>query len=106
MMQIEELLIQYETDVRFPDLSGMEHLDMLPTRSRIAAFQGELSPEQQSRLLDADQHLLHSADSFYRSVVKVADLAEWRDESAASSEEWWWYLDVLASVPQFSMAGD
>lgn len=106
MTQIEQWLTQYETDVRFPDVSGMEHLDMLLTRSQIAAELSDLNPEQQSRLLYADQHLLHNAEQFHRSIAQVADLAEWRNESAASPEEWWWYLDVLASVPQPSMAGD
>lgn len=78
---------------------------MLLTRSRIAAGQAELNPEQQNRLLDADQHLLHDAEQFYRSIPQVADLDKWRSESAASPEEWW-YLDVLTSVPQLSMAGD
>lgn len=103
--QIGQWLTQYETDVRFADVSGMEHLDMLLTRSRIAAGQAELNPEQQNRLLDADQHLLHDAEQFYRSIPQVADLDKWRSESAASPEEWW-YLDVLTSVPQLSMAGD
>jgi hypothetical protein len=106
MTEIELALTQYETDVRFPDVSGMEHLDMLLTRSRIAAHKGELTPEQYARLLDADQRLFHNAEQFYRAIAAVADLAEWRSESAASPEEWWWYLDVLASVPQLSVTGD
>jgi hypothetical protein len=106
MIQIEQWLTQYETDVRFPDVSGMEHLDMLLTRSRIAANQPALTPEQRIRLLDADQRLFHNAEQFYRAIAAVADLAEWRSESAASPEEWWWYLDVVTSIPQFLMAGD
>ncbi len=106
MTQTELWLTQYETDVRFPDVSGMEHLDMLLTRSRIATHQSELTPEQQLRLLDADQLLVHNAEQFYQAILSVADLAEWRNTSAASPEEWWWYLDVLASVPQFLVAGD
>lgn len=106
MTEIELGLIQYETDVRFPDVSGMEHLDMLLTRSRIAAHKGELTPEQQARLLDADQRLIHNAERFYQAIAAVADLTDWRNESGVSPEEWWWYLDVLASVPQLSVAGD
>lgn len=102
----ELLLSQYEADVRFPDVSGMEHLDMLLTRSRIATTWQELTPEQQGRLSNADQRLLHNAEQFYQAIVSAADLAEWRNTSAASPEEWWWYLDVLASVPQFLVAGD
>jgi hypothetical protein len=103
---LELLLTHYETDVRFPDVNGMEHLDMLLTRSQIAAHKGELTPEQHARLLDADQRLIHNADQFYKAISAVADLAEWRSESATSPEAWWWYLDVLASVPQLSVVGD
>lgn len=105
MNQLESWLTQYETDVRFPDVSGMEHLDMFLTRSRIAADKDTLTPDQTERLLNADQQLLHNAEQFYRAITAVADLAEWRVTSAASPEEWWWYLDVLVSVPLYSMAG-
>ncbi len=104
MNQIELWLTQYETDVRFPDVSGLEHLDMLLTRSRIALQKESLTPEQNERLLSADQHLLHNAERFYRAIAAVADLVEWRKTSAVSPEEWWWYLDVLVSVPQYSVA--
>lgn len=106
MKQLESWLTQYETDVRFPDVSGMEHLDMLLTRSRIAADKDALTPDQTERLLNADQQLLQNAEQFYRAIAAVADLAEWRTTSAVSSEEWWWYLDVLVSVPLYSMAGN
>ena len=106
MTQIEEMLTQYETDVRFPDVSGLEHLDMLMTRSRIGAQRFELTPEQQSRLLDADQRLLHHAELFYQAIASVADLAEWRNDSIISPDEWWWYLDVLISLPQPLTVGE
>jgi hypothetical protein len=106
MNQIEQWLTQYETDARFPDVSGMEHLDMLLTRSRIAVHQEDLSPEQHGRLLDAYPQLYYNAEAFYQAITRVADLTAWRNDSAASPEEWWWYLDVLVSVPQFSMAQD
>lgn len=106
MTQIELWLTQYETDVRFPDVSGMEHLDMLLTRSQIATHQPELNTEQQQRLLDADQLLVHNAEQFYQAILSVADLAQWRSTSAASPEEWWWYLDVLVNVPHLPVMGD
>ncbi len=106
MIEIEEWLNQYEADVRFPDVSGMEHLDMLLTRSRIAAHQEEMMPEQHIRLLEADRQLYSNAEAFFRAIARVADLSVWRNDSAVSPEDWWWYLDVLASVPQFSMAQD
>ena len=100
----ESWLTHYETDVCFPDVSGMEHLDMLLTRSRIAATKKELTPDQAERLLNADQHLLHNAEQFYRAIATVADLAEWGLTSSVSPEEWWWYLDVLVSVPHLTVA--
>lgn len=105
MKHLESWLAQYETDVRFPDVSGMEHLDMLLTRSRIAAEKDVLTDEQAGRLREADRYLLHNAEQFYEAIAAVANLAEWRETSGVSPEEWWWFLDVLVSVPQYSVAG-
>lgn len=104
MTQIESWLTQYETDVRFPDVSGMEHLDMLITRSNIAANKNRLTPEQVNRLLVADEALFQNAERFTRAITAVGELAEWRNARVISPEEWWWYLDVLVSVPQFTFA--
>ncbi len=104
MTQIESWLTQYETDVRFPDVSGMEHLDMLITRSNIAANKNRLTPEQVNRLLVADEALFQNAERFTRAITAVGELAEWRNARVISPEEWWWYLDVLVSVPQFTLA--
>lgn len=105
MKHLESWLAQYETDVRFPDVSGMEHLNMLLTRSRIAAEKDVLTDEQAGRLREADHYLLHNAEQFYEAIAAVANLAEWRETSGVSPEEWWWFLDVLVSVPQYSVAG-
>jgi hypothetical protein len=35
-MSYKELIAAYEADVQFPNVSGMEQLDMLMTRSEIA----------------------------------------------------------------------
>lgn len=105
MNQLELWLTQYETDVCFPDVSGMEHVDMLLTRSRIATEKELLTDQQTERLREADQRLLHNAESFYEAITAVANLAEWRETSGISPEEWWWFLDVLVSVPQYSVAG-
>jgi len=105
MSQLELWLNQYETDVRFPDVSGMEHLDMLLTRSRIAAAKDSLTPEQMSRLQSADQYLLQFAEQFHQAISAVANLSVWRQNANVSPEEWWWYLDVLISVPQYAPAG-
>lgn len=75
MTQIESWLTQYETDVRFPDVSGMEHLDMLITRSNIAANKNRLTPEQVNRLLVADEALFQNAERFTRAITAVGELA-------------------------------
>lgn len=102
---LERLLTQYETDVRFPDVSGMEHLDMLLTRSRIAEHKDDLTAGQSARLADADLQLLHAAARFNRAILAVADLTAWREDSGAPPDHWWWYLDVLTNVPQLVQAG-
>jgi hypothetical protein len=94
--ELEKLLLAYETDVRFPDVSGMEHLDMLLTRTKIEEHKGRLSQEQRARLATADQKLVHQSDQFYVAISQVADLTAWRDKVHAPVSYWWWYLDVLA----------
>ncbi len=104
--ELERLLTQYETDVRFPDVSGLEHFDMLLSRSRIAERRDNLNAEQSARLADADQRLLHNAKQFNQAILAVADLTAWREETDVSPDHWWWYLDVLTNVPQLAQVGD
>lgn len=99
MREIEEGLLAYETDVRFPDVSGMEHLDMLITRSKIANYQDSLTDEQRIRLVEADRVLLQQASQFYKAIIRIADIVKWREHAQAPSSHWWWYLDVLAHAP-------
>ena len=65
--EIERLLTAYETDVRFPEASGMELLDMLLKRSEIAQADREqlLTVEQRRRLAAADRVLALQARHFY-----------------------------------------
>jgi hypothetical protein len=90
------LLNAYETDVRFPDTSGVEHFDMLLSRTEIERHKQQLTPEQMDRLAAADEQLAHQVDSFYQSIACVADMAEWRAAVTPAATHWWWYLDVLA----------
>ena len=93
---LEKLLLVYETDVRFPDVSGMEHLDMLLTRTTLEEHKERLSHEQRARLATADQRLVQQSNRFYSAISQVADLTAWRDNVHAPVSHWWWYLDVLA----------
>lgn len=97
-MNYKELIAAYETDVQFPDVSGMEHLDMLMARSEIAKHEPHLSDEERQRLLRADQSLLRQAQSFYQSIQEIADLASWRRDENVPTTHWWWYLDVIMQM--------
>jgi hypothetical protein len=89
--EIDRVLTAYETDVRFPEASGMELLDMLLKRSEIAQADREqlLTVEQRRRLAAADRVLALQARHFYASI----------QHEGAPPGEWWWYLDVLAHTP-------
>lgn len=100
MTAIEKILSAYEVDVGFPDVSGMEHLQMLMTRSELHRIEHQLTAEQQIRLAQADKTLLQQALLFYQAIQSIADLAHWREaETGVTPAHWWWYLDVLAQLP-------
>ena len=101
-MSYRDLITAYETDVQFPDVSGMEHLDMLMTRSEIAQNELHLSNEERKRVLTADGQLLLQAKQFYKSIQSIADLASWRRDNNVPVAQWWWYLDVIAQLPKCS----
>lgn len=98
-MSYRELIAAYEADVQFPDVSGMEHLDMLMARSEIARVESHLSEEERRRILNADEQLLQQAGQFYAAIQRVADLASWRRDENVPATDWWWYLDVIARLP-------
>lgn len=99
--EINNLLTAYEVDVRFPDVSGMEHLDMLLVRSELARAERNqcLTTEHARRLAEADRILAGQAGRFYQAIRRIADLEVWRQQENALPREWWWYLDVLAQAP-------
>ena len=99
MNKLEKLLSAYEADVQFPDVSGMEHLDMLLTRSRLADAESKLSTQQAIRLATADQQLLQLTRDIAKAIADIADLRRWREHEHAPPNHWWWYLDVLAETP-------
>ena len=99
MMNNNELITAYETDVAFPDVSGMEHLDMLMTRSEIAQHDAHMSNEEWQRVLSADRDLQRQAKQFYTAIQKIADLADWRRQQNMPATHWWWYLDTIIQLP-------
>ena len=98
-MNYKELIATYEMDVQFPEVSGMEHLDMLMTRSDIAQNELHLSDEERKRVLKADKLLLRRAKQFYKSIQSIADLSSWRRDESVPAAHWWWYLDIIAQLP-------
>ena len=102
MTNYDQLVAAYEVDVRFPDVSGMEHLEMLRTRSDIARGETHLTAEQRARLAEADKHLLQQARRFFQAIQRIADLEAWRRQQGTPPAHWWWYLDVLAQLPDLS----
>ena len=105
MTDYDPLIAAYEIDVRFPDVSGMEHLDMLLTRSEIARGEQHLTAEQRARLEEADRVLLQQTHDFYEAIQRIADLDAWRRDENVPPSHWWWYLDVLAQLPGLSPLG-
>lgn len=99
--ELNELITAYEVDVRFPDVSGMEHLDMLLNRSALAEVErgNALTIEQRARIADADRILATQAVRFYQAIERIADLQTWRQQEHAPPEHWWWYLDVVSQLP-------
>lgn len=98
-MNYKEMLSAYEMDVQFPDVSGMEHLDMLLTRSELAKYEPHLTDEERQRLLSADRMLMQQADQFYQAIQSIAELASWRRDENIPASHWWWYLDVVTQMP-------
>ena len=101
-MSYRDLITAYETDVQFPDVSGMEHLDMLMTRSEIAQNELHLSNKERNRVIKADRQLLLQAKQFCKSIQSIADLVSWRHDNNVSATQWWWYLDIIAQLPERS----
>lgn len=97
--KIEHLLKSYEVGVEDPEISGMEHLDMLLTRSKLARMSNQLTPTQQDRLTAADRELTRQAKQFTEAIARIADLQSWRNDEDAPPSHWWWYLDVLVEAP-------
>jgi hypothetical protein len=99
-MNFSKILESYETDVQFPDVSGMEHLDTLMTRSEIAKYEPHFTGTEKERLRKADRLLLQNAKQFYSAIREVADLAIWRADEKAPPSHWWWFLDVVVQLPE------
>jgi hypothetical protein len=97
---MNQLVKDYAVDTRHSKVSGIEHLQMLRTRSRLAGIEPTLTSEERRVLAEADQRLLAHASEFWAEISRFADLAQERQQLQPPPEHWWWYLDVLARLPE------
>lgn len=96
---MNQLLAHYCVDVRHPEVSGAEHLEMLRIRDKLADIESTLTLEEQLRLAEADRALVAQAAIFSQELLRFLDLAEYRLTHRIPPERWWWYLDVVSYVP-------
>lgn len=93
------LLESYLVDVKHPNVSGIEHLQMLETRSELAKVERQLTSEERKALAEADRWLATDAAHFLAELSGFVNLAEERAQRQPEPDEWWWYLDILVRVP-------
>ena len=96
---MNSLLEQYRVDVDYPEVSGIEHVQMLETRSKLFAVELQLSTTERRILLAADRKLAMQALGFLSELERFVNLADERRQRKVVAEEWWWYLDVLVQIP-------
>jgi hypothetical protein len=100
---VNELLQAYVVDTRYPDVSGIEHLEMIKRRSELADLEHTLSREERRQLAEADARLSTHASEFLAELSRFVDLAAERHRLGIPPSHWWWYLDVLVQVPTMPM---
>jgi len=97
---MNKLLEHYTVDVDFPEVSGLEHLEMLQIRDKIFEIESTLSAAEKELLARADQRLIEQAVQFYEELSRFIDFEQRRQTHQIPVARWWWYLDVLAQLPQ------
>jgi hypothetical protein len=98
---MNQLVEHYCADVKHPEVSGAEHLEMLQIRDRLAEIKSTLTPEEKDALAEADRALVEQATVFYEELLRFVDLVAHRQEHGIPPARWWWYLDVVSHVPRF-----
>ena len=90
--ELNDLLTAYEVDVRFPDVSGIEQLDMLLNRSALADAERSnlLTVEQRTRLAEADRILAAQAVRFHRPSSASPTWRPGVSKSMRRPRTWWW----------------
>ena len=97
---MNRLLVHYAVDVQHSEVSGVEHLEMLQIRDRLAELEPTLTSEEQEALAEADRVLIERVAAFYQELLRFLDLAAYRREHSIPPTRWW-YLDVVSHLPLF-----
>ena len=98
---MNELLQNYVIDTQHPGVSGIEHLQMLHNRSKLAEIEPTLTQEECQQLVAADLLLLFYAKEFWAELSLFIDLAQERQRLNVTRQQWWWYLDIMAQLPTY-----
>ena len=96
----------YIAHVKFPEVSGAEHLEMLQVRDKLLAMENTLTVADKNAVNVADRRLIESATEFYAELSRFIDFEERRKTQQIPPTRWWWYLDVLAQLPHELAAMD
>lgn len=96
---VNQWLSAYVTDMKFPETSGAEHLQMLQTRDHIATMEASLSSADLDQLQEADRDLIENAALIHAELARFIDLDSYRTEHHIEPVRWWWYLDVIQQLP-------
>jgi hypothetical protein len=96
---MNQLLTTYLIDVKHPNVSGIEHLQMLENRSKLARMEQQLTLMERRKLAMADRQLARHAHRFLQELSQFINLAEERRRRQLLPNEWWWYLDVMVQIP-------
>ena len=99
---MNDKLRYYSGCVKFPNVSGIEHLDMLFVRDDLEAQIDSLSQAEQEQLAEADRRLITQAAAFHRELLRFTSMEYQRELRKVPPSHWWWYLDVLSYLPQFA----
>lgn len=85
--------------MKYPEVSGAEHLKILKLRDKLAELEVTLTSEEQESLAEADRTLAEWAAAFHSAFQPFLDLTEHRREHMIPSERRWWYVDAVRHVP-------
>lgn len=98
---MHQVVRSYDALTQSPEISPVEHVEMLRLRDEVAALveEGALSSQELGQLAKADRRLAEQAGVFAASLMELEDLGRRRLSERIGAERWWWYLDVLAHVP-------